>query len=1305
MSSISPADFEPRIADALAGDRFRLRKQLRTIDERRRSGLPFDRSLARFSEDLEASITRRRLRRAGVPSIRYDDTLPIVARREEIAHAIAEHQVVVVSGETGSGKSTQLPKICLELGRGIEGLIGHTQPRRIAARSVASRIAQELNCKLGHEVGYKIRFTDATDERTYVKLMTDGVLLAESHADPQLRRYDTIIIDEAHERSLNIDFLLGLLQRLLPSRPDLKIIITSATIDAQCFAEYFRRIVGEVPVIEVSGRAWPVETLYRPLSEATEGDDPDWLQGVVAAVDELTRRGPGDMLVFLPTEQDIHTTVKSLGGRNLNSAVEIVPLYARLAGFEQQRVFQSHTGRRIVLATNVAESSLTVPGIRYVIDTGTARISRYSARMKVERLPIEPISQASADQRAGRCGRVGPGVCVRLYSEEDYASRDRYTVPEIQRSNLAAVILQALALRFGRIEDFPFLDPPRPESIRDGYRTLFEIGAIDERHQLTELGRTLSRIPVDPRIARVIVAGADFGCLNEILIIAAALEIQDPRDRPMDRQQQADDAHARWQDEESDFLAYLKLWDAYHDWKQNSTRGQLRALCREHYLSYNRMREWLEVHRQLLTITSRAGYTVAPRRLDAGAIHRAMLAGFLSGVAQRRDAVEYVVAGGQRANLWPGSAAFERPPRWLVACEMLETNRRYLRTAAPIRSSWIEPLAGHLVDRSYRGEHWDPTATAAMTFERVQLWGMTLVRDRRVPLAKIDPHHARQLFIEHGLLRGDLPTRGKFLDHNRELLADVRRLQHKTRRQDFLRGFEARYDFYDARLPEDVIDGATFERWRLGIERGQPRLLFMSRADLVVDFANDPQLPLKVEAYPDALFVGSHRLELEYRFDPSSPQDGVTVTVPKAAFHQLDARRLDWLVPGYVEEKVLALIKSLPKPVRRQLVPAPEIAHQVASAMPFGDGVFASAVARELSRVAGQAIPSDAFRPHLLGDHLRMRVRVVADDGRTLATGRDLAALSRRLFDEAAIETKEVPEPAHDPATREGITTWDFGPLADEVEVRRSGLTLVGYPTLVDRQDFVALELANSPEAAQRALRGGARRLYMLATEPQVRPHVDWLPRLAEMLAWGASLKPATLREQLVELVVDRAFLGDDALPRDAETFASRLTDAAERIAVAVQDVAQLVTPLLSTYHTLRQKLRASAEKPWPDAIADVQTQVDHLTSPGFLTSIAWTWLEQFPRYFRAAQHRLERIEAGGIDRDRHAMALVTPRWRAFQDREREHRAQGVVDPQLERYGWMLEEYRVSLFAQKLGTQMPVSEKRLDEQWRNVTTS
>jgi ATP-dependent helicase HrpA len=1299
MSDISWADLEPRIADALSGDQVRLRQQFRSIGQLERLGKPFDRSLARFTHDLQSSIARRATRRASVPRVTYDNELPIAARRGEIANAIAANQVVVICGETGSGKSTQLPKICLELGRGVEGMIGHTQPRRIAARSVAARIAQELHTPLGHEVGFKIRFTDATDDRTYIKLMTDGILLAESQHDPQLSRYDTIILDEAHERSLNIDFLLGYMRRLLPSRRDLKLLITSATIDARRFADHFRPVVGEVPIIEVAGRTWPVEVLYRPLAIDEQSAEPDWLQGVVAAVDELAARGPGDMLVFLPTEQDIHTAVKSLVPRTIvGGKTEIVPLYARLAAFEQQQVFQPHEGRRIVLATNVAESSLTVPGIRYVIDTGTARISRYSARSKVQRLPVEPVSRASADQRMGRCGRIGPGVCVRLYTHEDYDGRDRYTPPEIQRSNLAAVILQALGLRFGRIEDFPFLDPPRPESVRDGYRTLFEIGAIDERQQLTDIGRSLSRIPVDPRIGRVIIAGAAENCLHEILIIASALEIQDPRDRPADRAQAADDAHARFSDEHSDFLSLVKLWDYFHDLKDHLTRSQLRAACRENFLSHNRMREWLEVHRQLVTITQRAGFHVEPRRKDYNAIHRALLAGFLSGVAQRTNAHDYTIAFGQKATLWPGSAIFEHPPGWIVACELFETTRRYLRVAARIRSGWIEPLAGHLVERTHEDPHWDPTVNAAMTFERVTLWGLVLVARRRVPLAGVDPPHARQLFIEHGLLKGDFPTRGKFLAHNRQLLADLRVLQHKTRRTEFLKGFEARYDFYDSRLPADVVDGVTFERWRSQAERNHARLLHMTQADLLVE----PQPPFAPDAYPDAMFVGATRLPLDYRFDLNAPQDGVTVTVPKEILHQLDARRLDWLVPGYVEDKVLALIKSLPRPVRRQFVPAPDVAHQVARTLPFAQGIFASAVAMELTRIVGSPIPADTFRPQRLSDYLRFRIRVVNEHGKTLAAGRDLAALRRQLFNDTAEEPSQ--QIIHEPTTREGITRWDFGPLADEVEVRRSRLTLVGYPTLVDRQQSVSLELASSAEAAERQLRSGVRRLYLLAAAVQIRPHVDWLPNLRDLLAWGAAVRPATLREQLVELVADRAFIGDEPLPRDAETFDARLLDAGDRIGLAVQDVAERVTPLLREYHALRQKLQQSADKPWRDAVNDVTEQLEHLTAPIFLTQVPWEWLAHYPRYFRAAQLRLERLESGGFERDRQAMALVRQRWLAYLETARQHRTQGVIDAELERYGWMLEEYRVSLFAQNLGTSMSVSDKRLDDQWRRVGT-
>jgi ATP-dependent helicase HrpA len=1297
----SLAQLQAEILEAWRPDQHRLRRQWRSISQAQKAGRPYDRNLARLIEGLERSQAVRRTRAARLPRVDFPPELPITARRDQIRSAIERHQVVVVCGETGSGKSTQLPKICLELGRGIDGYIGHTQPRRIAARSVAARIAIELGTPLGHDVGFKIRFTDATQPGTYLKLMTDGILLAESQADRLLSQYDTLIIDEAHERSLNIDFLLGYLKRLLPSRSDLKVIVTSATIDAERFARHFADICGEVPVIEVSGRAWPVEVRYRPPAIGTDSPEPDVQQAVLAAIDEVSRLDRGDVLIFMPTEQDIHATAKALRGRGSpgNSSGqpdEIVPLYARLAGAEQNRIFQPHAGRRIVIATNVAESSLTVPGIRYVIDTGTARISRYSSRQKVQRLPIEPVSRASADQRKGRCGRIGPGVCIRLYSHEDYGAREAYTPPEIQRSNLAAVILQAKSLGFGRIEDFPFMDPPRPESVRDGYRTLFELGAIDERQELTALGRSLARLPVDPRIGRMILASMDEGCLEPILVIASALSVQDPRDRPAGREQAADESHARWADEKSDFLAYLKLWDFYHELKQQLTRSRLRQACQQNFLSFNRMREWLDVHRQLLKITAQSGLASQPRPAGYDAIHRALLVGLLSNVALRSDRHQYTAALGLKAFLWPGSAAFEKRPKWIVAGEMLETNRRYLRTVARISPGWIESLAPHLVQRSHSEPHWDPVAGSAMIFERVTLFGLPVVRRRRTPLAPIDPAHARQLFITHGLVRGGYNRRARFLEHNQQLLAELQELQRRSRRHDYLRSAEARYEFYDARIAADVCDGPGFERWRRQAEQHDRHLLFMRPEHLLAQ----PAAPVERSQFPDTITIGRMDLPLEYRFAPSTEQDGLTVTVPQELFGQLDPVRMEWLVPGWLEEKVVALLRSLPKSVRTEFVPAPDVAHRVASQLHFGEGSLTTALARELSVLGGQLVRPEMFRPERIPEHLKMRVRVIDSGGRTVMAGRDLRQLRARLMTEHTLDLSTIEHPLW---RREGLTDWEFPDLPEQVEVGRHGIQLLGYPAIVDRGRSVALELCPSFAAAEHESRAGLRRLFMLASDRQLRTQVDWLPNLQQLELYASPiLGPDEFRTQLAELIADRAFLGDQSLPRTADDFQARRQQADERIGVAVQDVLQLVRPLLEAFHRARLALEGATNWQWRYAVVDVRGQLEELFPASFLTHTPWHWLQHYPRYLRAIVERFDKLATGGLPRDRQLFEQVGPHWDAYRELARQPRIEQGVDPELERYRWLIEEYRVSLFAQSLGTAESVSDKRLDEQWLKV---
>jgi ATP-dependent helicase HrpA len=1222
--------------------------------------------------------------------------LPITARAAEIAAAVRDHQVVIVSGETGSGKSTQLPKICLDLGRGVDGLIGHTQPRRIAARSVASRIAEELGVSLGAEVGFKIRFTDTTSPRTYIKLMTDGILLAETQLDRRLLEYDTIIVDEAHERSLNIDFLLGYLKQLLPSRPDLRVIITSATIDAQRFSEHFGSAEHPAPIVEVSGRSYPVEVRYRPMTGNDEEGEIDLAGAVLAAVDEALASGPGDMLIFMPTERDILATAKALRGRSIaraySESIEILPLYARLSTADQNRVFQAHSTRRIVISTNVAESSLTVPGIRYVIEPGTARVSRYSARSRVQRLPIEAVSQASADQRKGRCGRIGPGVCIRLYSEDDYLARDRFTAPEIQRSNLAAVILQIEALKLGDIYSFPFLDPPRPESIRDGYRTLAELCAVDDDRRLTELGRKLSRMPVDPRIGRIILAGAEEGCLTEILIVASALELQDPRERPIDKQELADIAHSQFADEQSDFLGYLKLWDFYHHLKRTLSQNQLRKACRQNFLSYNRLREWLDIHRQLVELVGPAQLKGHTRRDDYAAIHRALLPGFLSGIALRGEGYEYLAAGGNRVHLWPGSGVFAAKPKWVVGAELVETTRRYLRTVAKVDPVWIERAAEHLLHRSYNDVHWDARGGTTMAFERVTLFGLPIVPRRRVHYARHDRRLARELFIQHGLVEAQLRTTGKFLEQNQSLLLELERLQVKARKLDLLVGPIEQYEFYDRRLPADVYDSPTFEQWLKGGRARVEALLTWTPTDLLRQPIDDPT----AAAFPEAIDAGRVQLPISYRFEPGAEDDGVTLTVPQEALAQIDAEQIEWLVPGLLEEKIVALIRSLPKPLRRKFVPAPDTAKTIVPHLRFGEGHLSSTLVSALSRQGGERISRGDFQADQIPEHLRMNVRVVDDEGATVAASRDVNDLRRQLMGDGTLDLKSIDDSRWN---RQGITSWDFGDLPPFLEIQRRKMTVRVYPALADDETSVSQRLYGSPEIAERVLRAGVRRLFVQSCQKELRAQVEWMPKLREMSFQAAGLIDSRgLQQSMHDLIVERGFLTSD-VPTTEREFRGRFDARRERIGVGVQEVAALMPRLIETHHKARLQLESAVAAGLDEIAFDVRQQLAELTPAGFLTATPWRWLQRYPKYFQAIEQRLQKACGGGHVRDRTLAQQIKPLWENYLELAARHCAQHVYSEQLESFRWLLEEFRISLFAQQLGTAAPVSAKRLQKSW------
>ena len=1317
----------------MQADRQRLRNMLRAARQAEQAGQPFDKNLDKLHEILEASLARRETRQQSIPKISFDESLPVVGKREEIAAAIRDHQVVVICGETGSGKSTQIPKICLEIGRGTSGFIGHTQPRRIAARSIAARLGEELGSTGSKLVGYKIRFADQTAAETLIKVMTDGVLLAESQTDRFFDQYDTIIIDEAHERSLNIDFLLGCLHRILPKRPDLRLIITSATIDAVRFAEHFKSDRGPAPIIEVSGRTYPVEVRYQPLIGEKEEEETDPIRGVADSVEELCRLGQGDILVFLPTERDIREAHQKLKGRNFTGgSPEILPLYARLSTAEQNRVFQKHGGRRIVLATNVAESSLTVPGIRYVVDTGTARISRYSPRSKVQRLPIEPVSQASADQRKGRCGRIGPGVCIRLFSEEDYLSRERFTSPEIQRTNLAAVILQTLALDLGPIEEFPFLDPPRPEAIRDGYKTLFELGATDEQRQLAPLGRQLARLPVDPRIGRIILAAEKEGCLADILIIAAALEVQDPRERPQEKQQAADEAQAKFADPDSDFLSCLKLWDFIHRLKSDLSRGQLRKACRQNFLSETRLREWQDVHRQLMEMVTQFGLRAGKRKYDGtrpsanpvrqqgsqpvgfadmqtkplgsftsdgiyAAIHRSLLAGLLSNIAMKGDTSEYLGAGGNKFFLWPGSGTFASRPKWIVAAELVETTKRYARTVARIDESWIEPLALHLVSRSYSDPNWDRRSSTVLASEPVTLLGLTIIPRRRVRYAHIDPAAARKLFVQHALVEGDYDTKAPFFAHNARVREEAAGLAAKTRRRDMIVEDDAIYTFYQSRLPAEVVDGPSLDKWRKEAERKNPHVLFMQPEDLLPEEAD-----IQPQDFPEKLEIDRLKLPLEYRFEPGAEQDGITVTVPREALPQLAAERTDWLVPGLMEEKIEALIRSLPKQIRRELGPAPQIAQRVSKELRFGQRPLLSAVAEALSKHSGQRIVPDMFEQEKLPPHLALNVRVVDEQGKTVAQGRNLAVLREQAGVKPA---EEKPRPKEAAWHRDGLKSWDFDKLPQRLEVKRAGVVLTKYPALLDMGESVSVRLLDNAAEAERQTRGGVRRLFAIAENRELKAQVQWLPGLDKLKLWGAPLaKERPLAQQLMDLLADRALYGAGlfaGLPRSRVDFEELVRARRKHVVPAVQEVTKLVVPLLEAYHEARLALETPRPAAWKYALEDIREQLAQLLPQDFLVTQPWEWLQHFPRYLKAISLRLKKMTSG-LPRDRSNYDLLSPRAKACREQAEKDPALADNNEQLTLYRWMLEELRVSLFAQELGTSIPVSPQRVDKQWEKV---
>ncbi|HRF71161.1 MAG TPA: ATP-dependent RNA helicase HrpA [Accumulibacter sp.] len=1303
--SPGPAPSTNPFADCLALDQRRLRSLTR--DLRHFFGAKREARLAERDSLLEQSRAAVAARRARLPKPLFADDLPVNGRRGEIAELIVKHQVLIVCGETGSGKTTQIPKICLEIGRGSAGLIGHTQPRRIAARSTAARIAQELQSEVGRLVGYKIRFSDRTSPDAFVKLMTDGILLAETQGDAWLERYDTLIIDEAHERSLNIDFLLGYLKQLLPRRRDLKLIITSATIDAERFSQHF----DDAPVIEVSGRLHPVELRYRPLQKVEDepaGDDQrDLYQAIVDACDELHCAGPGDVLVFLPGEREIREAAEALR-KHHPPHTEILPLFARLSVEEQGRIFKPHVGRRIVLATNVAETSLTVPGIRYVVDSGLARIKRYSYRNKVEQLQIEKISQASANQRAGRCGRVAAGVCIRLYDEQDFGSRPPYSEPEIQRSSLAGVILRMKGLRLGDVEDFPFLEAPPQKAISDGYQLLLELGAVTAEHALTPVGQELAKIPLDPRLGRMIVAARDEGCLREVLVIAAALSVQDPRERPQERQGSADAAHRKFADEKSEFLSWLKLWDWYQaELDHRKSQRKLVEACHANFLSALRMREWHDIHGQLHALAAEHQWRENQLPATYDAIHRALLAGLLGNIGcKSEEAAHYLGARGIKLLIHPASALQKKAGKWIVAAEISETTRLFARCVARIEPEWLERVGAHLLKRSHFDPHWEKKAMQAIAFERITLHGIVVDPRRRVSFGPLNPPAAREIFIRQALVEGEVSEefarRWAFFTHNQQLILEIETLEHKSRRPDVLVDDELIFTFYDQIIPDGIYSGASFDKWRSEAERGHPRLLHLLREDLMRHEAAG----ITSEAFPHQLQLGGVDYPLAYHFEPGSARDGVTLTVPLAQLNQLPAARCEWLVPGLLKEKVVQLVKTLPQRIRAKLVPVPDFAAEFVAQVPPVDKPLVSALigfivqSRGLN-ARGWEITPDAFRPDAVPAHLNFNFRLIDDNGRQLGISRKLSELRSEWGREAKQEFAELHET---PAELSGLTDWSFGELAELIEVDvGSGQSVLGYPGLADDGDSVSVRVFDSPGEALRSHAAGLLRLFMLQFGEQLKYLEKNLPGLTQMAMQFMALGTLDeLRRQLLELAVARACL-IEPWPTDATSFEARCLQARPRVGLLAQEIARLVGQILADWLALHKKLPAF--KAYGSTVHDIEGQLARLIGKRFIADTPFERLQHFPRYLKAIALRLDKLKAGGAQgaaRDARLLAEYLPLWTNYQRRAIVLAKQGVSDPQLEQFRWLLEELRVHLFAQELRTPSPISSKRLQKMWEGM---
>lgn len=1296
-------------------DRRRLSRRLEQLRDKARNGRDINSDLSLLETAVRSSLERRALRAAQRPLPTYPDELPVSARRTDIAAALNTHQVIIVAGETGSGKTTQLPKICLELGRGVAGLIGCTQPRRIAATSVAIRVAGELSGEIGTAVGYKIRFSEKISPSAYIKFMTDGILLAETQNDRGLYAYDTLIIDEAHERTLNIDFLLGYVKRLLPRRPELKVIVSSATLDTERFSAYF----DNAPVIIVEGRTYPVEMRYRPPIEEEDADLPELVADAVTEILAVERQG--DILVFLSGEREIREAAAVLAKRELERIL-VLPLHARLSAAEQARVFQRSGMLHVVLSTNVAETSLTIPGVRTVIDSGLARINRYSPRSQVSRLRVEPVSRASADQRKGRCGRVGPGVCVRLYDEADFLSRPAYTDPEIKRTSLAAVILTMKALGLGEPETFPFIEPPHPRLISEGYQTLQELQALDATRHLTELGRQLSRLPLDPRLGRMILAASQEDALHEVLIIVSALSIQDPRERPFSARDSADEKHRRFHDERSDFVAWLKLWNFYTQTQmEQPSKNALRRFCREQFLSYNRMQEWADLRNQLADLANELKLTVNTLPASYDALHRSLLTGLLSRIGmlqfQYQDKTEkankagsknyekekqgkeqkkfYLGARGIQFTIFPGSGLFKKSPRWLTASEIIETTKVYARCVARIEPEWLESIAQHLIRRNYSDPHWEKRQGRVVAIEQVTLYGLPIVTQRRVDYGPIDPILARELFIRSALVQGDYSTKAKFFKHNHDLIEEIEDLEHKSRRRDVLVDEQIICGFYNERIPEEIHDHHGFEIWRHAAEHQNPRVLYLERELLMRD-----GMGIDIEQFPDHLMVDGTELILSYRFEPGAPDDGVTLVVPLALLQRIQDHHHDYLVPGLLKEKLTFLLRSLPKPLRINFIPIPDYvraAYETFTDPHTREAIpLAVALANFLQRLSGIEVLSTVLRMEDLPPYLRMNFRILGDEGQILAEDRELSTLRVVLGEQANASFRALAKKYYE---RESITTWDFGTLPERIELPGNGVTISAYPGLtVEENSRVSLRLFDTITSAAHAHRTGLRRLFALGSPSQMR-HLErnLVINRETALAYTRHGGASALKQEILTAALNSSFLAEGSDIRDTSLFQNRLLAGRSRLEHMAEEILRLSAAILSDYHEIFMKVHNELPV-HHEAHEDLLGQLNGLVYSGFIATTPLPRLHHYPRYLKAMRLRLQKMRDQSL-RDHEHMAEIAPWWSRFRERAESDRTRNIHNPKLEELRWMLEEWRVSLFAQELKTVISVSGKRVEKTW------